>query len=151
MRAQDATQEPVKLFVLKQNAFPFSKQEKRCARNLTMDRIFGFICWIIGFFITICIAIFVVMNRAFVDVYWNPLVIDQFISLPLYVLILGCLAFGFLIGALIVWFNMGGLRQERRRQKKEIRNLEIKMKHMQDEQDSKSADIVPSYSVLQIK
>lgn len=116
-----------------------------------MDRIFGFICWIIGFFITICIAIFVVMNRAFVDVYWNPLVIDQFISLPLYVLILGCLAFGFLIGALIVWFNMGGLRQERRRQKKEIRNLEIKMKHMQDEQDSKSADIVPSYSVLQIK
>lgn len=116
-----------------------------------MDKIFGFIRWIIGFFITVSIAIFVVMNRDFVDVYWNPLVVDQFISLPLYALILGCMVFGFLIGALVVWFNMGGLRQERRRQKKEIKDLEKKVKRIQDENDAKASDIIPSYSVLQIK
>ena len=52
----------------------------------------------------------------------NPL--ENPVELPLYVVSFFFLGLGFLIGALLAWIGMSGVRSERRQQKKTIRKLE---------------------------
>ena len=81
-----------------------------------------FIRWIAGFVITVAAAVFAVLNRHDVTVFWNP-VADDSLTVPVYLVVLGFTALGFFLGAAAVWMNMGRLRSERRKQKKEIKAL----------------------------
>ncbi len=82
----------------------------------------AFIRSLIALLIAFCIAGFAVMNRNDVEVFWSP--INQAYTVPLYVIILGSLIAGFLIGGIVVWLNHGGLRRTSRKQKKHIKDLE---------------------------
>ncbi len=93
----------------------------------------AFLRWFIGFVITICICAFAVVNRDSVSLSVNPITQDQFLELPLYVVFLGAMAFGFLFGGIIVWFNMSGLRKEKRTQGKEIKLLEKELERLKEE------------------
>lgn len=78
--------------------------------------------WILGFAVTVAAAVFAVLNRHELAVYWNPLG-DDSVTLPVYLVVLGFMAAGFVLGGFVVWLNMGRLRSERRQQKKEIKTL----------------------------
>ncbi|MDH5723448.1 MAG: lipopolysaccharide assembly protein LapA domain-containing protein [Alphaproteobacteria bacterium] len=84
----------------------------------------AFLRWIIGFAFTVVITAFAVINRQPIDIYFNPLDETQLISLPVYAVMLGSLALGFVFGAFIVWLNDGKIRRERRKARKEIKILE---------------------------
>jgi len=74
--------------------------------------------------VTVLVSFFSILNRQTVDVLLNPIDLDVTYSLPVYAVFLAALAIGFLFGSLLVWMNMGGLRQDRRRQKRDIKLLE---------------------------
>lgn len=78
--------------------------------------------WIAGFVITAFAAAFAVINRHSIEVFWNPLG-GESLNLPVYLCALGFMALGFFFGAAAVWMNMGRLRSERRKQKREIKSL----------------------------
>lgn len=80
--------------------------------------------WIVGVLITVIVAVFAVLNRSVFDVYWSPFPADAPVSLPVYIVVLGALAAGFILGALMVWLNASSVRSEKRRQKKEIKILQ---------------------------
>lgn len=86
----------------------------------------GFVRWIIGFLIAILFAGFAAMNRQSVTLYISP--VHDPIEWPLFALILGVAAIGFLIGAATVWLNDGKLRREKRQQKRQIKTLEAELK-----------------------
>jgi uncharacterized integral membrane protein len=86
----------------------------------------GFARWIIGFFIAILFAGFAAMNRQSVTLHISP--VHDPLEWPLFVIILGFAALGFLIGAFTVWLNDGKLRREKRQQKRQIKTLEAELK-----------------------
>ena len=94
----------------------------------------GFIRAIIGSFIAIVTVGFAVLNRQDVSVIWSPL--HEALSLPLFAICLGIGAFGFLFGALTMWFNGGHIRREKRRQRKEIKSLEKELNELRIEEPS---------------
>lgn len=78
--------------------------------------------WIAGFLITAAAAVFAVINRHDVQIFWNPLG-EGLATVPVYLAVLGFMALGFFFGAAAVWMNTGRLRSERRKQKKDIKSL----------------------------
>jgi uncharacterized integral membrane protein len=64
-----------------------------------------------------------VFNRAAVEFSVYPLLLDS-VSIPLAIIMLGCVLVGFIWGALIVWLNGGKARCEARRLRREVKNLE---------------------------
>lgn len=82
----------------------------------------GFFRWIVGLVITVVIAVFAVMNRDSVPLQWSP--VHDPASVPAYIAILGAMAFGFVLGGLVVWMNMSKLRSAKRQQKREIVTLQ---------------------------
>ncbi len=78
--------------------------------------------FIIGLIITIFISLLAILNRSELDFTWSP--VHDSITLPIYAVILSAMAFGFIIGGVIVWLNAGKLRKERRKQRKDIKLLE---------------------------
>ena len=78
--------------------------------------------FIIGLVFTVLVASVAVMNRFSVDLVWSP--VNDSISLPFYVVLLGALLVGFLFGGMLVWINGGSVRSEKRKQKREIKILE---------------------------
>ncbi len=82
----------------------------------------SFIRWIIGFLIAVIVTAFVVSNRHEAALYFSPL--HPPLEFPLYVIGLGLLAFGFLLGSFTVWINSASVRQTRRKQSKHIKTLE---------------------------
>lgn len=91
---------------------------------------------LIGLIFTIIVAVFAALNRTAVPVTWNPIEIDGAIELPLYFIILGCLAFGFIIGGLSVWLNSANVRRDRRKQKREIKILEKELDRLKEDNSS---------------
>jgi uncharacterized integral membrane protein len=87
--------------------------------------------WIIGLTITAALAALAVMNRAQIVLYWSPL--HAALSLPLYLIILGSIGFGFIFGAVVVWLNMAELRRAKRSQKKEIKTLKQEVSKLSEE------------------
>lgn len=106
----------------------------------------GIIRWIAGFLVTIAVATFAVMNDSSVNFTYSPF--HPPIELPVYLIFLGFMAFGFLFGSVVTWFNGSSARKERRRQKKEIRVLEKEIERLkQDKLASKTppaADMFPA-------
>ena len=82
----------------------------------------GLIRWIFGLFIAIILVAFAVFNRAPASLAWSPL--HPPLELPLYMVGLALMAAGFVLGSLMTWMNTGKIRQEKRRQKKQIKILE---------------------------
>jgi len=74
--------------------------------------------------LTLVVAVLGALNRQDVVLLWNPVDLNAVLSVPLYAVILGGAAIGFLAGGFLVWMNMGPLRKERRHQKREIKLLE---------------------------
>ena len=77
---------------------------------------------IIGLVLTLVVAGFAAFNTESVDVIVSP--IHDPVEFPLYGIALASVAFGFIMGGLMVWINDGALRKTKRKQKKELKNLE---------------------------
>ncbi len=83
-----------------------------------------------GLCFTILIIGFAIMNRQVVPVFYSPL--NESLPLPLYLVTLGMLGLGFVLGGALVWFNMESLRQTRRFQKKTIKSLEKELQALKN-------------------
>ena len=81
--------------------------------------------WIIGAALAAIAALFAVSNLHTVQVYVTP--VHPALEMPLYLISLGLMAAGFLIGCVVAWLNMDGLRSEKRQQRRKIKDLEKKL------------------------
>lgn len=86
------------------------------------DFLFTLLAWLLTIPCIIVAVGFALYNPQILPVTLNPF--KPAMELPLYVPVLGAVAFGFLFGALMTWAAMGRLRHERREQKKKIKALE---------------------------
>jgi uncharacterized membrane protein YciS (DUF1049 family) len=84
--------------------------------------------WIIGFALAALAVFFAVTNREIVSIYWSPF--HAAVELPLYLIVLGLMATGFIAGGLIVWINTIPIRLSLRQHKKRLRELEKKLEDM---------------------
>ena len=82
----------------------------------------GFFRTLLGFLVAAGLAVFAVFNRSAVDVFWSP--VHAPIPLPVYLIALGFMAGGFLLGGVFVWFSGGKTRREKRQQRRQIKKLE---------------------------
>ena len=82
----------------------------------------AFLRALIGFVITIAVLLFASGNLHTVEVFYTPF--TPALELPLYLIALGLMGFGFVCGGILVWINEGKARKDRRRQRKEIKNLQ---------------------------
>ena len=87
-----------------------------------------------GFILAMVCTGFAVMNDQMIDLRWNPL--SAPVSVPLYAVVLGMGAFGFILGALLVWLKEMPLHFSHYRQKKRIGKLEEKLESVKIERDS---------------
>ncbi len=105
--------------------------------------VMGLIRWILGFLIALVLAGFAVANRTPVLLVWSP--IHPPLELPLYVIALALMAAGFLLGSLITWLNMGSVRREKRRQKRQIKILEKQLGAVNENtSEDASSDFFPA-------
>lgn len=81
--------------------------------------------WLIGLPIAVLAIIFAVSNRGAVLVDLWPLPWE--VMLPLYLLVLGALAVGLVVGALIAWISAGSTRARARREHRRANRLEMEL------------------------
>lgn len=82
----------------------------------------SFIRWILALPIIVGAVLFALAHPDTVSVTWNPF--EPPVNLPLYFVALIFLGGGFLLGTFVAWLSMSSVRQDRRRQRKEIKKLE---------------------------
>jgi uncharacterized integral membrane protein len=82
----------------------------------------GFIRGIIGLAFAVLFAIFAVANRQNVDIVWHPVL--PAVSLPLYIVALGLLAIGFILGGFMAWLKSVPVRVQKTVQSRKIKKLE---------------------------
>ncbi|MGB4057512.1 MAG: lipopolysaccharide assembly protein LapA domain-containing protein [Alphaproteobacteria bacterium] len=82
----------------------------------------GLIRGIIGLILAVLFAVFAVANRHNVELVWSP--IHPSLNLPFYIIALGLLAFGFLLGSLMSWLGSLPVRWQKRKQGRRIQKLE---------------------------
>jgi uncharacterized integral membrane protein len=71
--------------------------------------------------LAVCVA-----NRITVPLYIDPFTVENttpFLQLPLYLVMLGCLAVGVLMGGIVVWFGQGKHRRAARAARKDVERL----------------------------
>ncbi|PCJ97792.1 MAG: hypothetical protein COA45_08880 [Zetaproteobacteria bacterium] len=107
--------------------------------------------FLFGIIITVCIALFALLNREVMSVTWNPLSDDVALMLPAYVVILVSMAVGFIFGGFLVWMNMGGLRKIKRKQKRDIQLLETEVGRLKDDKLSASMPATDLFPALPVK
>jgi lipopolysaccharide assembly protein A len=90
------------------------------------------ISWIITIPVTLVVVVFAIANRTPITVNFWPL--PWVAQLSLYLVILGSLLAGFLIGAAIAWLSAGRRRQEARRTAERLRGLTAELAQMQRQQ-----------------
>ena len=95
------------------------------------------ILWILGFIIAVSVTAFAVFNRHAIDAFWSPF--HPPLQIPLYAVGIGFMAYGFIAGAVIVWFSGGSVRKSRRQQLRKIRELQKDL----EEADDKYKQAVP--------
>lgn len=104
--------------------------------------------WIVGLVVVIVVAVFALLNRGVFNFYWSPFPADDPVALPVYIIVLGAMAVGFVLGALMVWFNESSARSEKRRQKKEIKILQKEVGVLKEERFSAPAqELFPALPV----
>ena len=106
------------------------------------------ILWIIGFTIAVNVTAFAVFNRHTIDTFLSP--VHPPLHLPLYAIALGFMAYGFLIGAAIVWLNGGHIRKSRRQQLRQIKELQKELGAVTDKtaQANPPSDFFPALPAL---
>lgn len=77
---------------------------------------------LISILVSVTAIFFALANRESVKLVWSPL--NDPVELPLFVVGLGALGFGFIAGALIMWLRTFGFKFQLRRQKRQIEALE---------------------------
>ena len=99
---------------------------------------------IVGFLITIAVLVFAAANLHTIEVYYTPF--TPALELPLFIVALGLMSFGFVIGSMMVWINEGKARRERCRQRKEISKLqkELEETHAPNDSDASPSDFFPA-------
>lgn len=85
---------------------------------------------IAGFILAALLTAFAIFNRQNVEVSFSP--VHEPLSLPLYLVVLGMFAGGFLIGGFIVWVNAGSTRKLTRKQRKQLKALEKELEHIKE-------------------
>ena len=107
--------------------------------------------FLFGLVITVCIAVFSVLNREVISVTWSPFPDDIAVMLPVYVVVLAAMAFGFVLGGLLVWINAGGARKDKRKQKRDMKILEKEVGRLKEDKFQSSGmpatDIFPALPV----
>lgn len=78
--------------------------------------------------LVIGIVAFATTHTTEVPVILNP--VQPPIELPLYVVALGFLAVGVLLGCVVAWLGMGKVRKEKRLARKEVKKLEKEVKKL---------------------
>jgi hypothetical protein len=71
--------------------------------------------------LALCVA-----NRVSVPLYVDPFAGEggtPFLQLPLYLVMLGCIAFGVVMGGIVVWFGQGKHRKAARSARKDVERL----------------------------
>lgn len=86
--------------------------------------------WIITVPVALLAISFAVSNREWIDLTIWPLPFA--LSAPLYLLVLGGLALGFLIGALLTWFGQHGHRRDAKQRAQRIRELTAEVNRYRD-------------------
>lgn len=82
--------------------------------------------WIIALPIVIGAVLFALANPQIINLTWSPFHDPR--QLPLYTIVLGFLALGFLLGMFMAWVGMHGTRKEKREYKKQTKRLEKELK-----------------------
>ena len=100
------------------------------------------ISWIITIPVTIIVVVFAIANRTPVTVNFWPL--PWFAQLPLYLVVLGSLLAGFLIGAVIAWLSAGRRRQEARIAAERLRGLTAELSQLQHQLQRQQAAAIDS-------
>ena len=85
----------------------------------------GFIRGIIGLIFAVLFAIFAVANRQNVDIVWHPVL--PAVSLPLYIVALGLLAIGIILGGFMAWLKSVPVRVQKTVQSRKIKKLETQL------------------------
>lgn len=78
--------------------------------------------WILAFIIIVGAVLFALVNPTPVTFTYSPFHNPK--EFPLYFIVLSFLGGGFLLGAFMAWMSMGEIRADRRRLKKENKQLE---------------------------
>lgn len=86
------------------------------------DFLFTLLAWLLTLPFIIGAVAFAIYNPQLSEFTLNPF--RPATPLPVYVPVLGAIAFGFLFGTLMTWAAMGRLRKERAEQRKRIKVLE---------------------------
>lgn len=92
--------------------------------------------------ITVVVVLFAVSNRHGVEVQFWPL--PGTLDLPLYVIGLVTMVFGFLIGGVIAWVGAGDSRHRARVAERDARGLEAKLSEARDQADKARSMLPPT-------
>ena len=88
--------------------------------------------WIITIPFTLIVVVFAITNRGPVTVTLWPL--PWIAELPLYLVVLGSLLVGFLVGAAIAWLSAGRRRHEARLTAERLRGLSAELTRLKRQQ-----------------
>lgn len=92
--------------------------------------------------ITLAVVLFAVSNRQSVDLHFWPL--PGSFDVPLYVIGLGTMVFGFLVGGITAWIGAGEARHRARVAERDARSLEARLTDVRAENDRIRAALPPS-------
>ena len=81
--------------------------------------------WLVTVPLALVLVVFVVDNRATVNVSFWPTPFE--IGMPFYLVVLAALLIGFLLGELTAWINGGKKRREAREKGRRVRDLESEL------------------------
>lgn len=93
---------------------------------------------LISIIFALLLVLFIILNRQEAPIVYNPF--DETITVPVYLIILGGVIFGFFWGALSVFFSHHKIRKERSQLKKKARELE---KDLRSHQPAVIANRIP--------
>jgi len=86
--------------------------------------------WILALPLIAVIVVFSIAHGQAIDFVWSP--VSPPLSIPLYLLVVGGICVGFLLGCVFTWFGMARLRQQGRAPRRTIRALESRLHAAQD-------------------
>jgi len=87
------------------------------------------LAWILTLPVTLVVVVFAIANRQLVAINLWPL--EETVTYPLFIVTLGALVSGFLLGAVIMWLSESRLRDRARRLRFEKEDLERELGYLQ--------------------